>query len=105
MSALGQKRTSRCSFDNLVGTLLQKQWHVQPKLFRRLKIDDQFKFRRQLHWQLRWLRAFENAVDVASSAPDQVGDINAIGYQATVHDYVTEVINCGYPILGCQCSN
>src|SRR5262245_66535907 len=99
MSALGQKRTSRCLFDNLVGTLLQKQWHVQPKLFRRLKINDQFKFRRQLHWQLRWFRAFENAVDVASSAPDQVGAMNTIGYQATFQYSVTAVLNWGYTLL------
>ena len=33
-------------FDQLVSALLQKQWHVQPKLLRRLKVDGHHEFRR-----------------------------------------------------------
>ena len=32
--------------DQLVSALLQKQWHVQAKLLRRLKIDGHHEFRR-----------------------------------------------------------
>jgi len=29
MSAMGQKRTSRHSFDHLIGELLEKYWHLE----------------------------------------------------------------------------
>src|SRR5262245_30033377 len=80
MSALGHKRTSQTSVDNLVGTLLQKQWHVQPEPFRRLKIDSHHEFRRQLYRQLGRLCAFEDAVDIACRSAELVGHVDAIGY-------------------------
>ena len=86
MSALCQKRTFGHSFDQLVGALLELRGYVEAERLRRLKIDDQLEFRRQLHWQLGRLCAFEDAINVASRVPELVDDINTIGYQAAVYD-------------------
>jgi hypothetical protein len=47
MSALGQERTFRHSFDNF-GNLLEMHWHRQAERFCRLEVDDKLEFRRPL---------------------------------------------------------
>jgi hypothetical protein len=72
MSALCQKRTLRHSFDHLVGALLQKQWHVQPKRLGGLEVDDQFELGRDLDWKVGRLLALEDAIDIGRQARDEV---------------------------------
>ena len=52
MAALGQKRTCVSLFDQLVGKLLEAQWHIETQFLNGLEIDDQFKLCRHLHWKV-----------------------------------------------------
>jgi len=54
MSAKGQKRTSPCSFDHLIGALLEMYGHVKAKRLSGFQIDHQLEFDWSLHGKLAW---------------------------------------------------
>ena len=51
-------------FDHLVGARQYRRRHRKAKRFRSLEIDDQLILRGQLHWQVAWFLALENAIDI-----------------------------------------
>jgi hypothetical protein len=65
-------------FDHLVGASEQRGWDSEAKRFSRLKIDNQFVFRRRLHRKVGRLLALEDTINVNSRAPalvDQIGSL------------------------------
>jgi hypothetical protein len=70
MSALGQKRTSRHSFDDLVsaGKQLRGQWELQHS--RRLRVDDKLKLGGLHNWQVGRLCALKNATAIETDLPN-----------------------------------
>jgi hypothetical protein len=78
MSALGQKRTSRDSFDHLVGTGEHRRWNCEAQRLSGLKIDHHLVFGRLLHGQLVWLGAFQDFVDVGGSASMEVCKVGGV---------------------------
>ena len=58
-----------CSFDKLVGALLEKQWHVESERLRGLEVDDQFVLDRGLDRKLARLlaRRMRSAYEAARS--------------------------------------
>src|SRR5215510_10742662 len=55
MSALGQKRTSRALFDDLISPRKEFRGHVEPEHSGGLGIDDQLKLVCLHHRQIGWL--------------------------------------------------
>jgi hypothetical protein len=66
------------SSDHLVGAGEERGRHGEAERSRGLEVDHQFEFGRRLHWQVGWLLAPEDAVDVASGAPVLVERINSV---------------------------
>jgi len=83
MSALGQKQTCavhqsmsalppiatakaniRHSFNQLVGDLLEMQWHREAERFGSLEVDDQIEIDRRLDGKLARFRALEDAISI-----------------------------------------
>ena len=51
-------------FDHLVSASDERRGHLEPERPRRLEIDDQFEFGRELHREVTGLRAFQDFDDV-----------------------------------------
>src|SRR5690242_16620060 len=81
--------------DHLVGDLLPMHRHGEAQCLRGLEIDDELIFRRRLHRHVGWFLTFQDAIDVAGSAPVQIDPIRAIGEQAAIGDEGTVEIYRG----------
>jgi len=69
---------SQISFDNLVGSLLEMQRHVEVKPLCRLHVDDELEFGWILDWQIGWLGdALQDAVDVSCHLAKLFDEISA----------------------------
>ena len=73
MSALCQKRTFCAAaelalFDHLVGARKDRLRNRKPERLSRLEVDGQLIFGRCLHWKVRGLFAFKDAIDVTGGA-------------------------------------
>ena len=55
--------------DYLVGEYDQRRWNFQPKRFRSLEIDHQFKLGRLFHGKIGRFGTFEDAVHVEGGSP------------------------------------
>ena len=83
MSALcSNRRTSPCSFDHLIGALLEMYRHVKAKRLSGFQIDHQLEFDRGLHGKLPWLLALKNAINIRRRAPKIIGQVISVGQQA-----------------------
>ena len=60
-----------------------------------LDVDHELVLGRRLHWQVGWLLAFENAIDVRSRMPELVGKIRPIGDQSAGRNIGTLDVDCG----------
>src|SRR6266478_3323284 len=70
------------SFDHLVGAHQKRLRDRQPEGLRRLEVEDQFKFRWLLDWQIRGFGTLQNLVHVQGAPPEQVGHARAVGHKA-----------------------
>jgi hypothetical protein len=95
MSALGQKRTFRHSFDHLVGASKYCRRHGEAERFRGLEVDDYLVLCRRLHRHVGRLLTLEDAVDVAGRLPILVGPISPVGDQAASGDEEAFVVDRG----------
>src|SRR3984893_2840280 len=82
------------SFDHLVGAGLQRQRHGEAKCLRGLEVDDH----RVLGWRLYReggrLLALENAIDIRSRTPDNIGGVGSIRHQRALRDVLPKAKNC-----------
>ena len=76
-------------FDHLVGASKHRLRNCEFYCFGSLEIDYKLVLRRRLHGKIGWLLTFEDAIDVASSAVEQVDGVRPIGDQATSGDEVS----------------
>ena len=67
-----------------------------------LEVDDQLVLCRRLHRQVSRLLALEDAVDVASRAPELVGEIGPVGDQAADGGVEAAGVDAGQLVLGRQ---
>src|SRR6516165_9090153 len=87
-STTSKAAVSRCSktvflLDNLVSGHLHDQRYREAERLRRFEIDDEFELRGLLHRKLGGLLALEDAIDIRSRTPDDIGGVGCIGDQRT----------------------
>src|SRR5262245_21503937 len=82
MSGKGEKRTSPCSFDHLIGALLEMYGHVKAKRLSGFQIDHQLEFDWSLHGKLACFFALKNAIKIRRGAPKIIGQVISVGQQA-----------------------
>jgi hypothetical protein len=70
---------SRRSFDQPVGTLLERQRYVETECIGSFKIDEQFEFHRGLNGKFARLLTLENAIGVARRATKIINLIVSVG--------------------------
>jgi hypothetical protein len=75
-------RTLARLFDLLVGAQQDRFWDREAQRLRSFEVDDQLKLNRILDWQIGWVGAFEDAIDVPCRLVEQSGEINPIRDQA-----------------------
>src|SRR4029453_8182760 len=78
MSAMGQKRLSRLSFDHLVGAILHRLRHGNAERLRGLEVEEQLDFACLLHRQVGGFLALENTADVPASEAVGIYDAASI---------------------------
>ncbi len=71
------------SFDDFVGRGEQRRRHREAERLGGPKVYHQLVLGRPLHWQVGWLLALEDAIDVSRRAPEVVDQIRRIGHQAS----------------------
>src|SRR5262245_26156494 len=83
------------SFDHLVGASDHGCRDFQAARLRRLEVNHQLVLGRRLHRKVGRLLAFEDAIDIASRAPEWINRIWTIGDQAAAADVIPGMINGG----------
>src|SRR5262249_21000821 len=76
MSVMNSRRFT--SFDHLVGEQKKRISHCKAERLRGYQIDDQFKLGRRLHRQVSRFFAPQEAVDIRTRTPKNVGRIRPI---------------------------
>src|SRR5262245_3918572 len=80
-------RHMRCSkvelLDHFVGEQQKRLWNCQPEHLGGLKVDNELKLRRVLHWQVGRLGTTQYAVDISRRLLKFVQPIDAIRDQST----------------------
>src|SRR5262245_27721076 len=89
-TGLKTRRITRAvSFDYLVGAGEERRRHFEAERLGGFSVDHQLEFGRLLDWKIGRLCAFEDFVDVAGGAVNQVGCICPIGDEsARFHIFV-----------------
>src|SRR6516164_3896716 len=87
MSALCQKQTFAALFDHLVGADEKRLRNGQAERFRSLQIDRELKLRRLLDRKIGRIFALENALDILSSLPVVVEQIEVVDDQSAQFRY------------------
>src|SRR5262245_4118249 len=72
--------------DHLVGAGEQSRGHFDAERLGGFQIDDQFVLGGRLHWQVGWLFALKDAIDVAGREPEVLHSIRSVGDQAAAGD-------------------
>src|SRR5262249_18295512 len=84
-----------CSFDHLVGELLDMQRQVEAERLGSPKIDDKIEFGRLLHRQIARLLALENAANIDAGLMALMGKTASVTHQAAGHDVLAKSVNRG----------
>src|SRR5262245_846721 len=90
------------SFDDLVGTREHARWHFDAERLGSLEVDHQLVVGWLLDRKIARLLTLEDAVDVAGRVPVYVDRIGPVGDQAAAVDKVSERVDRGQPVPGCQ---
>src|SRR5260370_10749876 len=64
-------------FNHLVGAAEQRQRHCDAERLRGLEVDGEFVLGRRLYREVRRLLALENAIDIRSRTPNDVGSVGS----------------------------
>src|SRR5262249_61645638 len=92
MSAWGQERICRHSFNHLVGAGQQCRWYCEVERLCCFEIDYQFVLGGRLYRQISRFLAFKNAIGVFPGPPELVYAIWTVGNQATVDCIETKTV-------------
>jgi hypothetical protein len=91
--------------NHFIGGGEQRRRNSKSKCFGGLEIDHQFKFGRRLNWEIGWLLALEDAIDVTGRPPELVDSIRPVGDQAAFGDVEPIAVNRGQLVPGRKCSD
>ena len=97
--ATANYRTAKGSFDHLVGTRYHCLRKGDPERLGSLEINHQLKLGRLLDWQVRWLRPFQDAVDLGRGLPVQVEQVIAVGHEPAVRNKKSIGVYRGQAVL------
>src|SRR5215472_16985204 len=82
------------------------QRHVEADRLGRLEINDKLERGWCLHWKLGRFLALENAINIRSRTPDDIGAVGSIGHQRAFRDVLAKgAVDRGEPIALCQCDD
>jgi hypothetical protein len=69
------------------------QRNVEADRLSCLEIDDKFELDWRLHWELGWLLALENAIQIRRRTPKIISPVNAVGQQAANFSALAPVLS------------
>ena len=95
MSALGQKRTSRRSFDHLVCDQLHRGRDREAKRLGGLEVDDQLELGRPQYRKTGRAFAFQDAAGVTAELPISLRQLRAVAHQSAGDRELTPFIDRG----------
>src|SRR6516165_12216306 len=105
MSALGHKRTSASSFDQVVSNGKYAWRNSEPECLSSRQIDNELEFCWLLNRKISRPRALENLIHITGSTPKEVHFIRAIGDEAAVRREIAEIVNCRHTVLCSEFDN
>jgi hypothetical protein len=80
--------------EKMLGAHEQRWRHFKAERLGGFEVDDQFEFGRRLNWQIGWLSAAQDAIDVGCGTPVLVLEIDTVEGKPTLVDGPTSRINC-----------
>src|SRR5690242_21495368 len=99
MSAMGQKRTSACLLDELVGEPKHLRWDCDAEFSGGLEVDDKCKLARLFDWQIGRLGALEDLVYINRGALVHILVARSVGHQASDFNELLVCIYVRQPLL------
>src|SRR6516165_8551960 len=89
-AAIRLSQQHSCSFDHLVGALLEKQRYFDAKCLGGLEVDHQFEFGRRLNGKVARLLAPYDAIEIGGGASKYVAGVRSVREQPAIssHDGV-----------------
>jgi hypothetical protein len=90
---------STASLNDLIGSREHRGWDREAERFRDLQIDDQLELRGLLDRKIAGVGAPEDFVDIGSDAPQQIGEVWAIGHEAAGLHGLTEPEDHWQPVF------
>jgi hypothetical protein len=86
-------------FDHLVRPEQHRLRDHKTDLLGGFKIDHQLELRGLLDWQLRWIGAFQDLINISGGAPVQVHKVRCIGYETPGLDELARWVDRREPTL------
>jgi len=87
------RRIKQPSLDDLVGKRDKPIWDRETECLGGFEIDNEFELCGLLNRQVAWSRTFENPVDVAGGATEQVIDVCTVRHESAYLGKSSEVVH------------
>src|SRR5215470_12930524 len=88
----------RQSVDYLVGAREQYGRHLESKRLRGSEVDHELKLGGQLHRQIAWFGAFEDAIDIRRCSSPRFAVVDSVGNQPSCSGHEARRVNRWYAV-------